>query len=222
MKSVKSGSVQLCGLMSGLHQPNPEGGESIWRFYGARPHSTPGENSKDPARSDYADWCLVSSYNVSSQSDKKHRLKIDLNISLHALQCLLMGIKRYVYKRLCGLISSITLLSFSVSIRYEMQAVNRLETFKGHAPTAPPGGKLKNPAWHDCADWCPVSSYQVSAQSADKCKLWINLKTSRSAPPRALWGKSKNSAAVNCADWYILSSDQILSQSANYCSLWIH
>ena len=74
---------------------------------------------------------------------------------------------------------------------------NDLNFSRGHSRSTP--GKMekwstplqchwensKNQACNDCADWCLVSSYQISAQSDTYCSLWIDLKFSRGAPHRA-------------------------------------
>ena len=48
---------------------------------------------------------------------------------------------------------------------------------------------LKHPAHNECADWCLVLSYQVSAQSNKYCRLWIDYKISVGAPQQRLLGK---------------------------------
>ena len=78
-----------------------------------------------------------------------------------------------------------------------------------------------NNSHNDCADWCLVLSYYVSAQSDEYCRLWIDLKISRWAPSqRHLW-KSKYPSTSDCGDWCLVSSYQVPAQSDNNCRLWI-
>ena len=51
---------------------------------------------------------------------------------------------------------------------------------------------LKNPAHNDCADWCLVSSNQLSAQSDKYCRLWIDLKISRCGSPQRPMRENRN------------------------------
>ena len=55
--------------------------------------------------------------------------------------------------------------------------------------------KIKNPAPRDCADWCLVWPYQVSAHLEEYCRLWIDLKIFRDAPPERLLEGNGNSSS---------------------------
>ena len=61
------------------------------------------------------------------------------------------------------------------------------------------------------ARFCGLSSYQVSAQSDEYCRLWINLKISRGAPPQRPWEEIAKSGTMRlCAPM-----SRIIMQSFN-------
>ena len=80
---------------------------------------------------------------------------------------------------------------------------------------------LENSSHDDCADWCLVSSHQVSAKSAKYCRLWTDLKISKCASYSTPWGKSKNPARSDCANCCLVSSFQVSAQSHKNWGLWI-
>ena len=152
------------------------GCESIWRLQQPRPRSAHGGNRKIGRRASV--WTDVLYDPAKFQLNRVRTVGWD---SIWWLQ--------EAFVRLYGLMSIIILPSLR-SIEWELWAVNRFEDSKVRSPTAPPGRKSKNPVPSDCADWCLISSYQVSAQSDKICRT-------RESFHKILWRWPKKKKYIN-------------------------
>ena len=103
------------------------------------------------------------------------------------------------------------------SIGWELWAVNRFEVFEMRATTTSLGKSEKA----DNKRLCGLSSTiycQVSGQSEDNCRLWIDLNIWKGAPHSAPWKEIEKSAPVDLCGLMLLSPNRVSAQSDIHCS----